>query len=141
MSPATYSWLKAFHAFGFLLWTAGLFATLRMLAAHGLAGTAAPVSLAQGERRTAVFMDIGATIAIVAGLALTFMVDPSPLTQGGWLHAKLTLVLAFLALHVVARLRIKKFRNGEVKPLPGALLPVLLVLAFAIVVLAKVRPF
>jgi protoporphyrinogen IX oxidase len=143
MSPsATYQWIVAIHVFGIVLWTAGMFACLRMLAAHGAVGKAAPEGLILAERRTAVLMDIGATIAILTGVYMTFFVTPSPLTTGGWLHAKLTLVvLGVLGLHVFARVKVRKFRNGDVRPLPGFALPVFLAVVLGVIVLVQVKPF
>jgi protoporphyrinogen IX oxidase len=142
MSPATYVWTVAIHVFGVVLWTGGLFACLRMLTAHGAAGTSAPAAWLQAERRTAVFMDIGATIAILSGLYLTLFAPTKPLTQGGWLHAKLTLVvIGMLGLHIFARVKLRKFRNGDVRPLPGFAVPLFLVVALGAIVLVQVRPF
>ena len=142
MSPATYVWSLAFHVFGIVLWTAGMFACLRMLTAHGAVGKAAPQGLILAERRTAVLMDIGATLAILTGLYLTFFAPTKPLTQGGWLHAKLTLVvIGVLGMHVFARVKVRKFRNGDVRPLPGFMLPVFLAVVLGVIVLVQVRPF
>jgi putative membrane protein len=142
MSSATYQWTLAIHVFGIVLWTAGMFACLRMLAAHAAVGAAAPQGLALAERRTAVLMDIGATIAILTGLYLTFFSATKPLTQGGWLHAKLTLVvLGVLGLHGFVRVKVRKFRDGDVRPLPGFVLPVLLAVVLGVIVLVRIRPF
>jgi putative membrane protein len=141
MSP-TYQWFVAIHVFGIVLWTAGIFACLRLLGAQGAAGKSVSEAWSLGARRTAVFMDIGATVAILTGLYLTFFVSPSPLTQGGWLHAKLTLVvLGVLGLHGFARVKVRKFRNGDVRPLPGFVLPLFLVVALGVIVLVQVKPF
>src|SRR5690606_10036039 len=105
---------------GVVLWTAGMFACLRLLSAHGATGSAAPETLTLTERRTAVLMDIGATIAILTGLHLLFASPMNPLKQGGFMHAKLTLVvLGVLGLHGFVRARVRKMRKGDVRPLPG----------------------
>jgi putative membrane protein len=142
MSPATYQWNLALHVFGIVLWTGGMLACLRLLAAHGAAGKAAPEGLILTERRTAVMMDIGATIAMVTGLYLLFRSPTSPLTSGGWMHAKLTLVvLGMLTLHGFTRVKVRKFRNGDVRPLPGFVVPVFIAVALGVIVLVEVRPF
>lgn len=142
MTEDTYKWTLAIHVVGVVLWTGGLFACLRMLAAHAAAGTGAAAAWIQAERRTAVFMDIGATIAILSGLYLTLASPKMPLTTGGWLHAKLTLVvLGMLGLHVFTRVKLRKFRNGDVRALPGFALPVFVVVVLGVIVLAKVQPF
>lgn len=142
MSSATYQWMLAIHVFGMVLWTGGLLACLRLLAAHGAAGKAAPEGLSLTERRTAVLMDIGATVAILTGLHLLFASPTKPLTQGGWMHAKLTLVvLGVLVPHIVTRIKVRKFRNGDVSPLPGFLMPTLIAVVLGVIVLVQVRPF
>jgi putative membrane protein len=142
MSPATYQWSVAIHVFGIVLWTGGMFACLRLLAAHGAVGKTAPEGLILAERRTAVLMDIGATIAMLTGLYLLFFAPTKPLTQGGWMHAKLTLVvLGVLGLHGFARAKVRKFRNGDVRALPGFVLPVFLAVVLGVIVLVQVRPF
>jgi protoporphyrinogen IX oxidase len=142
MSTATYPWILVIHAFGNIFWIAGMFACLRMLAAHAAVGKAAPQGLTLAERRTAVLMDIGATIAILSGLYLTLFAPTKPLTQGGWLHAKLTLVvLVVLGLHGFLRVKVRKFREGDVRPLPGFVLPVLLAVVLGVIVLVRIRPF
>src|SRR5690606_15778908 len=92
MSPATNEWILAIQLFGIVLWTGGMLACLRLLATHGAVGKSAPEQLSLTARRTAVLMDIGATIALLTGLHLLFG-PTKPLTQGGWMHAKLTLVV------------------------------------------------
>jgi putative membrane protein len=142
MTPTTYQWTLAIHVFGVLLWTGGVFACLRMLTAHAAAGASAPAAWIQSERRTAVFMDIGATIAILSGLYLTLFSPTKPLTSGGWLHAKLTLVaLGMLGLHIFTRVKVRKFRNGDVRALPGFALPVFVLVALGAILLVEVRPF
>lgn len=141
MSPAIFQWILAIHVFGIVLWTGGMLACLRLLAAHGAAGKAAPEGLILTERRTAVLMDIGAAIALLTGLHLLFG-PTKPLTQGGFMHAKLTLVvLGMFGLHGFVRAKVRKFRSGDVRPLPGLMLPVFLVVVLGVIVLVRVRPF
>jgi uncharacterized membrane protein len=142
MSPATYQWNLAIHVFGIVLWTGGMFACLRLLAAHGAAGKAAPEGLSLAERRTAVVMDIGATIALLTGLYMLFYSPTQPLKQGGFMHAKLTLVvLGVFGLHGFTRAKVRKFRNGDVRALPGFVVPLLLAVVLGVIVLVQVRPF
>jgi putative membrane protein len=141
MSSAIIQWILAIHLFGIVLWTGGMLACLRLLSAHGAAGKAAPEGLILTERRTAVLMDIGATIALLTGLHLLFG-PTKPLTQGGWMHAKLTLVvLGMFGLHGFVRAKVSKFRKGDVRPLPGFVMPVFLIVVLGVIVLVRVRPF
>lgn len=142
MSQDTYQWTLAIHVFGVVLWTGGLFACLRMLSAHAAAGTSAPATWIQATRRTGMFMEIGSLLAIAAGLYLTIASPTKPLTTGGWLHAKLTLVvLGMLGLHIFTRVKMRKFRNGNVSAVPGFALPLLVLVALGAIVLVEVRPF
>lgn len=142
MSQATYVWTLAIHVFGVVLWTGSLFACLRLLTAQGAVGTSAPAAWIQTARRTAMFMEIGSLIAIASGLYLTLYSPTRPLTTGGWLHAKLTLVvLGMLGLHIFARVRLRKVRNGDVRALPGFAVPLFVVVALGAIVLVQVRPF
>ncbi|WP_428261767.1 hypothetical protein [Haliangium sp.] len=119
-----------------------MFACLSLLNAHASAGAEAPASLSAAEKRVAMVMDIGATLAILAGLYLAFGQAASPFKGAGWLHAKLTLVvLGFLALHGITRAKVKRFGNGDVRALPGFVMPLYFVLVLAIIVLAQVKPF
>lgn len=142
MSQTTYQWAVALHSFGFVLWTAGMFACLRVLGAQAAAGAGAPEALSRSARGTAVFMDIGATIAIGSGLYLALAMVPSPFQGAGWLHAKLTIVLlGLVGLHGFLRVKVRKLRNGDVRPLPGLAMPLLIALVLGVIVLVQVKPF
>jgi uncharacterized membrane protein len=92
--------------------------------------------VARQEGRTAMIMDLGATLAMACGFVLAFGNTPIAFKTGGWLHVKLTLVaLTLFAIHGYTRAQVKRFRNGAVKPLPRALPYVVLVAAAAIIVL------
>jgi uncharacterized membrane protein len=142
MNPETIQWMHALHVFGIVFWIGGMAACLQMLIHHGKATEAAREVLSGLERKTAMLMDMGALLAIGAGLALAFGQPYSPFKGGGWLHAKLTVVVVVvLGLHGFVRVQIRKFRDGQVKELPGFLLPVLIAVAFGVIVLPLVRPF
>jgi putative membrane protein len=86
-------------------------------------------------------MTIGATLTLVFGLS---MVSVAPgLLQAGWLHAKLTLVLALIAYHVWCYLLMRDLRNGRKRSSTWYRVfnEVPSVLLIAIVVLAVVKPF
>lgn len=81
-------------------------------------------------------MDAGATIAIAAGLTMAFGTTPIAFKTGGWLHIKLTLVVVgVLSVHGLVRVKMRKFRNGDVAPLPNWMLPVLLIALTGIIIL------
>lgn len=137
MSPVAYEWFEAAHVFAVILWISGLFACFRLLRAHA-AGAGKPA--ADTARSTALVMDIGAAIAIAAGVVMLLGVEPSPLREG-WMHPKLALVvIGLFAFHGVCRAKIKKARTegeGSVHPAAEA---VLLALAALIAILAVAKP-
>ncbi|GAB4536164.1 MAG: protoporphyrinogen oxidase HemJ [Haliangiales bacterium] len=141
MSNTSQVWIVAIHVFGIVLWSGGMYACLRLLSAHAAAQGAAE-ALSTTQRKTAVAMDIGATLAIISGLYLALAPTPSLFSGSGWLHAKLTLVvLGMLGLHGFTRAKVKKFSRGEVAALPGFVTPVFFVVVFGVIALAQVRPF
>lgn len=135
MDPAVLPWVRAAHVFGFVLWTGGLCAlTMLLSSAPGL------VALSRAGKRIAMLADIGAAIAIAAGVAMTLGIEPSPMSQG-WMHVKLTIVVVgLLGLHGFSRVKLKRAQSAEgatVSPLWSA--AVIAVVA-AIIVLAIARP-
>lgn len=136
MSPETYSWLIVGHIVGFVTWTAGLVATLTLLRIHARVEGAARDVLSRQEAKTAVFMDIGATLAIVCGLWLAFGGPVNALKTGAWLHIKLTLVvLVILGAHGFARAQVKRFKRGQVREIPRPLLYVVVAVVAVIILL------
>lgn len=142
MDPKIYAWTKAVHVIGFLLWTGGLWSCVQLLRVHSGAPGEARQALSSIERKTAMFMDMGALLAIAAGLYLALGVTPSAFKTGGWLHLKLTVVvLGLLSLHGYIRVKIRKFRNGQIMALPSFVHPVTLAVIALIAVIAVVKPF
>jgi putative membrane protein len=136
MSPELYSWMKVLHVVGFVLWIAGLWAGIWLLKAHTSVDASSRPALVGAERKVGASMDAGATFAMVAGLVLAFAGPINAFKTGGWLHVKLTLVvLAVLGIHGMVRVRMRKFRNGDLTALPGWVVPVLLVAVVAIIAL------
>jgi uncharacterized membrane protein len=75
--------------------------------------------LSAAERKLALVMDLGAAVAIGFGLWLALRHTPNEFKQGAWLHVKLTaVVVGVLSTHGIARVKIKKFRTGDARPLP-----------------------
>jgi protoporphyrinogen IX oxidase len=137
MSDALHAWIETAHLFGVILWIAGLIACLQLLRAHASGGGSAA---AETARSTALLMDLGAALAIAAGLTMALAVEPSPFREG-WLHAKLTfVVLGMLSLHGITRAKIKKARRGETSSLAAWPLPAALALVALIVTLAVAKP-
>jgi putative membrane protein len=135
-------WLKAFHVVFVVTWFAGLFYLPRLFLYHAAATDTLSVERFQTmEKRLFGIMTIGATLTLLFGVS---MVSVAPgLLQAGWLHAKLTLVVATIAYHVWCYLLMRDLRNGRKRSSRWyrAFNEVPSVLLIAIVILAVVKPF
>ncbi|MEZ4403969.1 MAG: CopD family protein [Kofleriaceae bacterium] len=135
MSLSTYGWLLTGHVLGFVVWIAGMLATIYLLRVHALVEGAARDVLVRQEGRTAMLMDLGATLAMVCGLWVAFGTTPNAFKTGAWLHIKLTLVVVvILGAHGFVRAQVKRFRTGRIKALPRAL-PYVVLAAVAVIVM------
>lgn len=112
-------WFATLHVVGIVLWVGGLTSVLALLHVHVQADGKVREVLTGVERRVAMLMDLGATLTIATGLYRAFTVVPNAFKTGAWLHIKLTVVvLGLLSVHGMARVKIKKFGRGELKPVP-----------------------
>lgn len=110
-------WLSALHIVGVIVWVGGLTAVLALLTAHARVDEISRGLMTLAEKRAAVIMDVGATLAIGVGLYKALRHTPNEFKHGAWLHIKLTAVaLGVLTVHGLARVKIKKFSRGEIKP-------------------------
>jgi protoporphyrinogen IX oxidase len=136
MSLDLREWLSIGHILGFVLWIGGLISVLHLLGAHSAVDAAARAVLSRQQRKAAMLMDMGATLTLVCGLWRAIGSIPNQFTTGAWLHIKVTLVVVvLLGIHGYARVKIRKFRNGEVKAIPASLPYVVVVVAAVIIVL------
>ncbi|MGN6153464.1 MAG: CopD family protein [Lysobacteraceae bacterium] len=135
-----YFWTKTFHLVFVIAWMATVFYLPRILVNIAEAGDVPAVRerLVLMGRRLYRFGHIMFGIALIFGLALWLHFDMA----GGWLHAKLTLVVLLLAYFTVSGRWLKGVDKG--RPLPSAKtlrllneLPVLLLVAIVYLVLAK----
>lgn len=138
-------WVKALHVIFMVTWFAGLFYLPRLFVYH--ASTDDQVSLDRFvvmERKLFAIMTIGAVLTV--GLGVWMLMDYAwvAFSSQGWLHAKMTLVLALIVYHVWCLKVMKEFKAGQntrshvfYRWFNEA--PVLLL--FAIVILVIVRPF
>ena len=105
-----YLWIKAFHIVFVTSWFAGLFYLPRIL-----------VNLAQvrddspAERERLIVMGLRlyrfASLLMVPALALGVWMWLGYGVTGGWMHAKLVVVLAVIGYHHVCRSLLRKFEN------------------------------
>jgi protoporphyrinogen IX oxidase len=135
-------WLKAFHVVFVVTWFAGLFYLPRLFLYHAAATDTVSIERFQTmEKRLFGIMTIGATLTLLFGISILSVVPG--LLQAGWLHAKLTLVLALIAYHGYCYLLMRDLRNGRKRSSTWYRVfnEVPSVLLIAIVVLAVVKPF
>lgn len=140
MSPTALLWIKALHLFGIFMWIGTMNGLLNTLVVHGRCPPEARPTLSMIEKRTAMFMDIGGTIAIVFGAILLAKIPG--IMKHGYMHAKLGLVvLMFLGMHGFLRVQTRKFRDGQIRQLPTFLPPMLMFGGLAVLILVVVKPF
>jgi uncharacterized membrane protein len=140
MSLETYLWVKAAHMFGIFMWVGTLFGVYQTMFAHGRADEAGRKTLIDLERKLAVAMDVGGTIAIGTGLTLLLWLEPSPLKQP-WMHIKLTVVvLGMLGAHIYGRIKVRKLRSGATDTPPPWVFGLLNLALIVIIIMAVVRP-
>jgi putative membrane protein len=135
-------WLKAFHIVFVVTWFAGIFYLPRLFLYHAAATDTASIERFQTmEKRLFGIMTIGATLTLLFGVSILSVVPG--LLQAGWLHVKLTLVLALIAYHGWCYLLMRDLRNGRKRSSTWYRVfnEVPSVLLIAIVVLAVVKPF
>jgi len=136
-----YLWIKAFHIVFIASWFAGLFYLPRIYVNLAQETDAAATSRLLGmARRLYRFTSILALPALLLGLWLWLGFD----IKGGWLHAKLALVLLAIGYHHACGSILKKFEAGVNKRSHTWFrwfneVPV--VLLMLIVILVVVKPF
>jgi putative membrane protein len=134
-------WIKALHIIFVTSWFAGLFYLPRLFVNHAMEtnpDTIARLSLMEAKLYR--FMLPLAVLALIFGIWLWLDYGFS----GGWLHAKLTLVLVLIAYHLYCGKLLKQFQAGNnthshIWYRWFNELPVLVL--FAIVILVVVKPF
>lgn len=139
MSSA-YNWFKIFHIFFVIAWMVGIFYYPRILLQYRLAAEASePLDrLRIMARKLFVYMTIMAGLAIATGLTLWLYFGMS----GGWMHAKLTLVLLMILHHILCPLLMKRLATTPLTTSIGTLkifahAPTLLLLLILILTVAK----
>jgi putative membrane protein len=136
-------WLKAFHIIFVVTWFAGIFYLPRLFVYHAVTTDAISLErFAVMERRLFSIMTLGASLAVVFGLA---MIAAAPgYLHFGWLHVKLTLVAALIGYHTWCRVlmtALQAGRNTHSQRWYRLFNEVPALLLIAIVILAAVKPF
>jgi len=136
MTPGIYSWLTAAHLIGVFFWMGGLMAVYWLLRIHTHAPKDSHDKLVLMERSLALMMDIAATLAMGAGLAMAIGAHLFTAKGYGWLHIKLAVVvLGILSVHGMVRARVAKFSRGETPTVPQWQWSLLVASIVAIVIL------
>ena len=139
-----YLWIKALHVISVIAWMAALLYLPRLMVYHCEArkGSELSETLKVMERRLLKAIMTPAMIASwVFGLVFGYV---GLLGSGGWLHAKLALVLAMSAFHGVAVRWVRDFaadRNTRPQRYYRIANEVPTVLMIAVVILVVVKPF
>ncbi|SHG78610.1 putative membrane protein [Hydrocarboniphaga daqingensis] len=136
-------WVKAIHVIFVVAWFAGLFYLPRLFVYHvDTQDTAGHDRFVLMERKLYGLMTIAMIGTWVFGLAMVVM-NPGYL-QLGWMHAKLTLVIALSGYQGWLKVNLRKFanrtntRSGRFWRIANEVPAVLLI---AIVILVVVKPF
>lgn len=134
-------WIKAFHIIFVVSWFAGLFYLPRIFVNHAMATEPAEIArLKLMERKLYRFVTPIAWLALGFGMWLWLGYG----FGGGWLHAKLVLVLGLIAYHYYCGRLVKQFaadrnRRSHVFFRWFNEIPVLVLMA--VVILVTVKPF
>lgn len=140
-----YLWLKALHIVAIVCWFAGLFYLPRLFVYHAMSEDQLSRERFQTmERKLYQGIMIPSMIAtLLFGIGMIAM-NPGLFATGGWLHAKLTLVIVLIGYHHLCGAQLKRFARDENNRSHVFYrwfneFPVLLLLA--IVILVVVKPF
>ena len=134
-------WIKSLHIIFVTSWFAGLFYLPRLFVNHAMVDDPATAGrLLMMEQKLYRFMGPLALLALVFGLWLWLGYG----IGGGWLHAKLALVVLLIGYHHYCGRLLKEFAQGRNRRSHVWYrwfneVPVLVL--FAVVVLAVVKPF
>nr|MBF0682607.1 protoporphyrinogen oxidase HemJ [Pseudomonas sp.] len=140
-----YLWLKALHIVAIVCWFAGLFYLPRLFVYHAMSEDQTSRERFQiMERKLYRGIMMPSMIAtLLFGIGM-IVINPGLFATGGWLHAKLALVVVLIGYHHVCGAQLKRFARNENTRSHVFYrwfneFPVLLLLA--IVILVVVKPF
>lgn len=109
LAPGAYLWMKALHVIAIIAWMAGLLYLPRLFVYHTQAGAGS----VQGEtfkvmerRLLKAIMTPAMIVAALTGFWLAWEIHGF---RGGWLHAKLALILALFAVHGHLAAHVRRF--------------------------------
>ncbi len=137
-------WIKALHVIAVMSWMAGLLYLPRLFVYHsatGLNSDSSELFKVMETRLYRFIMNPAMMIAWILGLYLAWSVYGF---HGGWLHAKLLLVVLLSAAHVYLGRSVRSF-SADQRPLTGKAWRMIneipTILMILIVILVIVKPF
>lgn len=142
-----YLYVKAFHIIAMVAWMAGMFYLPRLYVYHVGADTGSQLSETlkiMENRLLRVIINPAMILTWLLGLILIFGFDVIDLSQSGWLHAKILLVVLLTVFHILLARWRKDFaadrntRSERFYRIANEIPTLLLVL---IVILVVVKPF
>jgi protoporphyrinogen IX oxidase len=96
-----YEWMKFLHIVAVVSWFAGLFYLPRLFVYHTQNhGDAAKAMLTTMERKLYLYIMTPAAVATWVFGVLVTLQNPAWMTEQGWLHAKMTLVVVLTLYHL-----------------------------------------
>ncbi|KIO50196.1 protoporphyrinogen oxidase HemJ [Nitrosospira sp. NpAV] len=135
-------WIKSLHIIFMVTWFAGLFYLPRLFVYHAMSDDASGIARFKVMERKLYYgiMTPGAVLTILFGLWLWLGYGIS----GGWLHAKLALVIGLVGYHLhcgrlLADFKYDRNRHSHIYYRWFNEIPV--VILFAVVILVVVKPF
>jgi putative membrane protein len=142
-----YPWVKSLHLIFVIFWMAGMFMLPRYLAYHAEEAPGSDQDRKWQEREQRllrIIINPAMIVSWIFGLWLIVILAQAGMALGGWLHAKLLLVVILTVLHVMLARWRKAFLRGEntrssrfyrmVNEIPSFAI-------IAIVILVIVKPF
>jgi putative membrane protein len=140
MSVDAILWIKLAHFIGFIAWVGSMFALASMMREPAGGSEEGRRLLVALTRRAGRAMDIGATLAIAAGVILLIKSpEPRPVKQP-YFHVKLALVVGLIALHGFLRARAGKLAKGDSRSLGPAPLALAALISVGILAMMVVGP-
>jgi putative membrane protein len=141
-----YLWIKALHVISIIAWMAGLLYLPRLFVYHTSAAAGSPQSetfKVMEHKLLRYIMNPAMIVSFITGALLIWLLSPGVWSEG-WLHGKLTLVVAMAAMHgMMAKWRrdFAEDRNTRTGRFHRWMNEVPTVLMIAIVTLVIVKPF
>ena len=111
-----YLWIKAVHIISVIVWMAGLLYLPRLFALHTKVQVGSEADENFKAMESTLFSSVlnpGAVVVFALGILLIVITGAGAPGSGGWIHAKLLLVLGLGGMHGMMSKQRKVFAKGE----------------------------